>query len=173
MTTGIRAALRRFAVAALIVMAAACGAPQSPSNADVAPSAAAGGATLTLNEAWIAETPVKAKVAAGYVTLSNVGAGADVLLSANSPRSGRVEIHDMRAEGGKMTMRTLETLAIGAGESVTLSPSGMHLMFLDLNAPMLNGETVPVTLVFEKAGAIEATFTVKPLAAAHAHDHAH
>ena len=46
-------------------------------------------------------------------------------------------------------------IAVPAGGTVTLAPGGLHLMFMGLKAPLVENETVPVTLTFAKAGTIE------------------
>jgi copper(I)-binding protein len=43
---------------------------------------------------------------------------------------------------------------------VTLKPGGFHIMFMDLAGPMVAGETVDVTLTFEKAGDVMVTMPI-------------
>ena len=51
-------------------------------------------------------------------------------------------------------------LPIPAGQTVTLAPGGYHLMFMQLTGPLVEGSTLPVTLQFEKAGAVEVMLDV-------------
>ncbi len=53
-------------------------------------------------------------------------------------------------------------LAIPAGATVELKPGGFHLMFMGLKRPLVEDETVMVTLTFEKAGAVEVPFAIGP-----------
>jgi hypothetical protein len=63
-------------------------------------------------------------------------------------------------------------LVIPAGESVALAPGGFHLMFMDLTGPLVEGESVTVTLTFEKTGAVEVQLPVgSPAAKGPAMDH--
>jgi len=102
-------------------------------------------------------------VGGGYVTITNKGSTADRLVSATSPAAGMVQIHEMAMEGDVMKMRELpDGLEIPAGQSVTLSPGGLHLMFMKLNGPFKQGSTIPVTLNFEKAGSVEVELPVMP-----------
>jgi copper(I)-binding protein len=48
---------------------------------------------------------------------------------------------------------------------VTLAPGGMHLMMMGLKEPLKQGERVPLTLVFEKAGKIDVEMVVVPIGA--------
>lgn len=119
--------------------------------------------TLTVADAWAAITPKGAKVAAGYLLVANTGADEDKLVSAVSPRAGRIEIHEMSKSGQTMKMRPVPGgIAVPAGTAVLLEKGGLHLMFMDISAPFADGETVPVTLTFEKAGTVELNLAVKP-----------
>lgn len=109
--------------------------------------------------------------AGGYLTISSKG-GGDRLLSASSPASGKVEIHEMKMVDEVMVMRPVEGgLEIPAGGTVELKPGGLHLMFMSPSAPFTEGETVPVTLEFEKAGAVEVVLPVRAASGGHSGGH--
>lgn len=117
-----------------------------------------------------------APVGGGFMTIENEGPDADRLISASSPVAADVQIHEMAMQGDVMKMRHLsEGLELPGGETVTLAPGGYHLMFMGLKQAFVEGETVPVTLVFEKAGAVEISLPVLGTAAdaAPAGEHAH
>ena len=60
-----------------------------------------------------------------------------------------------------MTMRPVDKgLAIEPGKTVKLAPSGYHLMIMDLKSPLKQGDKVPVTLEFEKAGKVSIVLDV-------------
>ena len=148
--------IRGFTYAAL----ASCLLSQ-PSGAENAVSG-----NLAITQAWSRATPGGAKVAGGYLTIENRGAGPDRLLSGSTELARKLEIHEMAANGGVMTMRPIEGgLIIAPGSSVKFAPGGYHLMLLDLNAPLKQGEQVPVTLTVERAGAIEVLFDVQGVGA--------
>ena len=72
----------------------------------------------------------------------------------------------MGTEGTMTTMRELKNgITIPAGGSVALKPTGNHLMFVDLSSPLSVGDTVPVTLTFEKAGTMQVDLPVRTMAA--------
>lgn len=117
-----------------------------------------------------------APVGGGFLTIENEGPEADRLVSASSPSAADVHIHEMAMEGDVMKMRPLvDGLELPPGETVVLSPGGLHLMFTGLKQAFVEGETVPVTLVFEKAGTVELALPVLGSAAdaAAPGEHAH
>ncbi len=102
-----------------------------------------------------------AKVAGGFMTIANDGKDADKLVSVTTGGVKRVEIHEMSMQNDVMKMRQLEGgLDIPAGEKVELKSGGYHLMFIQPEKPYKEGETVPVTLEFEKAGKVTIDFPV-------------
>lgn len=110
---------------------------------------------ISVSNPWTRATPPNARAAGGFVTISNTGSGDDRLTAVASPLSDRVEIHEMAVNDGVMKMRQLaDGLIIPAGETVTLEPGGLHIMFLGINGRFEQGTTVPVTLRFEQAGDI-------------------
>lgn len=121
---------------------------------------------LTIDRAWSRATPPAAKVGAGYLVVTNGGQTPDRLTAASSPAAGRVEVHEMQMDGGVMRMRELaQGLAVPPGATVELKPGGYHLMLMELRAPLAAGATVPVTLVFERAGRVDIQLKVEPATA--------
>jgi hypothetical protein len=137
---------------------------------------AAAPAGLTVAKAWARATPGGAKVGAGYLDIVNSTGADDVLLSAAAPVvAGKTEIHEMKHEDGIMKMRALaDGLTIPAGRTVSLSPGGLHIMFLDLKAPLTAGQSFDLELTFKSAGKMTVPVTVGDIAAPKAADpHAH
>jgi periplasmic copper chaperone A len=119
---------------------------------------------LTIEAPWSRATPGGAKVAGGYLKITNAGAEPDRLVGGTAEISGKFEIHEMSMQGDVARMRALEQgLVIKPGETVELKPGGNHLMFMDLKRPLKEGETAKGTLVFEKAGTVAVDYAVRPL----------
>ncbi len=110
---------------------------------------------LAVVDAWARATPPGAAVAAVYLTIDNTGGGTDRLLGAASAAAGRVEVHETRREGDVMRMRKAEPLDIPAGARVVFGPGGLHVMLMDLNEPLREGERLTLALRLERAGDIE------------------
>ncbi|MBP9950115.1 MAG: copper chaperone PCu(A)C, partial [Cypionkella sp.] len=56
---------------------------------------------------------------------------------------------------GVATMRALDGVDIPVGDTAVLEPGAMHVMLMGLTAPLLAGDMVPATLIFEKAGRVQ------------------
>lgn len=121
---------------------------------------------LVISQAWSRATPGGAKVAGGYLTIENKGSTPDRLIGGSADVAGKFEIHEMAVSNGVMTMRPLEKgLAIDPGKTVKLAPGGYHLMLMDLKSPLKQGDQVPVTLEFAKAGKVKLSFDVQGVGA--------
>jgi uncharacterized protein YcnI/copper(I)-binding protein len=134
--------------------------------------------SLTVEGPWARATPGGAKVAGGYLTITNTGQEPDRLIGGTVPFARRFEVHEMAMEGGIMRMRPLANgLEIKPGETVELKPGAHHLMFLDLTSGLKVGQSVKGTLQFEKAGKVDVEFKVSPIGsgapkpAGHSHHH--
>jgi hypothetical protein len=123
---------------------------------------------LEIGHPWARATPPTAPTGGGYLSIKNTGTEPDRLVSASSPAAETVQVHEMKMEGNVMRMRPLEgPLEIKPGETVTLAPGGLHMMMMGLKAPFKQGERVPLTLVFEKAGKIDVELHVEAMGASH------
>jgi len=121
---------------------------------------------LVISQAWSRATPKGAKTGGGYLTIENKGSAPDRLIGGSADVAGNVQVHEMSMEGGVMKMRPVEKgLTIEPGKTVKLAPGGYHLMMMDLKAPLKQGEKVPVTLEFEKAGKVAVEFDVQRIGA--------
>jgi periplasmic copper chaperone A len=121
---------------------------------------------LVITQAWSRATPGGAKVAGGYLTIENRGTAPDRLLGGTADIAGKVEVHEMAMDNGVMKMRPLDKgLAIDPGKTVKLAPGGNHLMMQELKGALKQGDKVPVTLQFEKAGKVTVSFDVQGMGA--------
>lgn len=119
-------------------------------------------AQVTVENAWARATPPGAKIAAGYLTIRNAGA-ADKLVGASSPAAEKVETHVTVKDGDISRMREAKGYAVPAKGKLDLTPSGSHLMLVNIKAPLKEGDTVPLVLRFEKAGEVKTELAVRPL----------
>jgi periplasmic copper chaperone A len=148
----------RFHAIALLILNAVC------STCASAQQVKAG--DLVIDHAWARATPAGAKVGGGFLTIDNKGTTPDKLMGASSRAAGKVEVHETAINNGVATMRPVKDgLSIPAGQSVTLAPGGYHLMMMELKGPLKKGDKLVVTLVFEKAGEVKATFDIQGIGA--------
>ena len=95
-----------------------------------------------------------AKAGAAFLTVK-IDAGNDKLLGGSSPVAEKVELHTHLMEDGIARMRPVDGgIDVAAGSPVELKPGGLHLMLIGLKAPLKQGDSFPLTLNFEKAGAV-------------------
>lgn len=115
---------------------------------------------LSIDHPMAFETAATAKVGGGYMTITNTGETADTLVGVKADFP-RVMIHQTVEEDGIAKMKHVDGVEIPAGESVELTPGGYHVMFMGLDAPLVDGETFPATLIFENAGEVEVKFNIE------------
>jgi periplasmic copper chaperone A len=122
---------------------------------------------IHITQPWARATPKGASSGAAYMTITNNGQKSDRLSCVSSDASTECQIHSMTMEGGVMKMRPVEGgLEIKPGETVTLKPSGFHVMLVHLKHPLKQGNEVKVALKFEQAGIIDVEFPIAAIGAA-------
>ncbi len=127
--------------------------------------------TVQLTAPWARATVQGQQAGGAFVTIQS--GQDDTLLTASSPSSASMEIHEMRLEDNIMRMRQIPKLELPAGQPIELKPGGYHLMFQGLRQPLQTGAEVEVTLTFEKAGEQTLRFPVRPLTAGQHDSHQH
>ena len=121
---------------------------------------------LVITQAWARATPAGAKIGGGFLTIENKGTVPDKLIGVSADGAGKIEVHEMTMNNGVMKMRPVEGgLTIEPGKTVKLAPGGLHLMMMDLKSPLKQGDKMPVTLEFEKAGKVAVTLDVEGVGA--------
>ena len=141
-----------------ILMLSALAAGVSPALAQNPP--VTGAAQVEVRQPWARATASAGQAGGAFMTLVSKG-GADRLLSASSPIAATVELHETVRDGTVMRMRAVPVLVLEAGQPVELKPGSYHMMLSGLHRPLQRGESFPLTLIFEKAGAVTATVTVQ------------
>jgi periplasmic copper chaperone A len=123
--------------------------------------------SIHITAPWARATPKGASAGAAYVTIANKGTVPDRVTCVSSDASAECQIHTMATESGVMKMRPVEGgLEIKPGETITLKPSGSHIMLMHLKHPLEQGKMVEATLQFEKAGPVKIEFPVAAIGAA-------
>ncbi len=123
-------------------------------------TSAAAFAQTTVKDAWVRGTVPQQKATGAFFQISSTSGGK--LLSVSSPAAGVAEIHEMTMDGSTMKMRALpDGLDLPAGKAVDLKPGGLHVMLMDLKAPLKAGEAVALNLVVEGKDGKKDTIAVK------------
>jgi copper(I)-binding protein len=118
---------------------------------------------VTISNVWARATPGGARTGAAF--LEATAKSGDRLLAVKSDAAGRVELHNHVHEGDVMRMRRVDAIDLPAGKPVVLAPGGYHVMLMDLKQPLKAGDTLALTLVFEKAGEIAVKASIQPIGA--------
>ena len=101
---------------------------------------------VKLDRAWVRATVAQQKSTAAFMRIQ--AAQSVRLVEASSPVAERVEIHSMAMNGDVMTMRPVPELSLSQGQTIELSPSGLHLMLFGLKKALIVGDAVPITVTF-------------------------
>jgi uncharacterized protein (TIGR02001 family) len=142
----------KCAVAAVLMVAAAPAFAESSS--------------IQVEKPWARATPAGATTGAVYMTISNKSSAADRLTGASSDVADKLQIHEMKVVNGIMEMREVaDGLPVPAGGAVMLKPGSYHIMLIGLKKPLEVGDTLPLTLAFEKAGSVSIDVPVKAMGA--------
>ncbi len=122
-------------------------------------------ADITVTDPWARATVLASRPGAAYLTIES--SADDRLVDLGSPVASGVMIHATETDaGGVNRMAHVEVLDLPADQAVTLTPGGIHLMLMGLNAKLEEGTSFPLTLSFEKAGEITIEVPVLGIAAA-------
>jgi copper(I)-binding protein len=110
---------------------------------------ATGNAVVDVYDAMARPAPLAGGTGAVYFMLHNGGTTPMKWVGADSPAAGAVEIHTTISDNGVMRMRQItDGIELAADESIQLTPGAMHLMLVELAAPLAEGDTIEVTLHF-------------------------
>lgn len=80
----------------------------------------------------------------------------DRLIAASTPVAEKTELHThIEDENGVMQMRQIEGgIEMAAGDVHEMARGGDHVMLMGLTTALKDGDTFPLTLTFEQAGAV-------------------
>lgn len=128
--------------------------------------AAAPASPMQIEHPW-SRPAVQGSNGVGYVSVTNTGKTPDLLLSVSTPAAQRVEMHRSMVMNGVAMMHPVEGgLPIPPGTTAVFAPGGYHMMLIGLKQPLALGASFPMTLKFQKAGAVTVQFKVEAGAAA-------
>ena len=117
-------------------------------------------AELGVDDAWVRLPAVQGRPGAAYFTVTG-GAQATSLVAVSSPAAIRAEIHEMKQQGGMMTMAPVKDVAVAAGARVEFKPGGKHVMLYDIAPEARAGTTIPLRLAFADGKTLEVKAAVR------------
>ena len=129
---------------------------------------------VTVQDPYVRLAPPNAPATGAFMVIKNNGDKDVKVLKADNPASKVTELHTHINDGGVMKMRPVPAIDVKARGEAVLKPGGLHVMLIDLKAPMKEGDTVPLTLTFDDGSTkkVDAK-VVKPTAAPAPMEHKH
>jgi len=134
---------------------------------------------ISIEQPWSRATVPAVPTGVAYFVVRNASPDPDRLLSVTTPVAEKAELHAHIHEGNMVRMRKLDAIAIAPASNTALEPGGLHVMLLKLKQPLIQGQTFPLTLVFERAGtttiqvAVQAITDTSPSHKPDTHHHHH
>jgi periplasmic copper chaperone A len=104
---------------------------------------------VSVQDPYVRLAPPNAAATAAFMVIRNTGDKDVKVVKADNPVSKATELHTHLNEGGVMKMRPVQAIEIRAKGEAVLRPGGLHVMMIDLKAPMKEGDSVPITLTFD------------------------
>ncbi len=130
--------------------------------------------TVSVQDPYVRLAPPSAPATGAFMVIKNAGDKDVKVVKADNPVSKATELHTHINEGGVMKMRKVEAIDVKAKGEAVLKPGGLHVMLIELKAPMKEGDSVPITLTFDDGSSktVDAK-VVKPTAAPAPMEHKH
>ena len=121
---------------------------------------------VSVQEPYVRQAPPNAPATGAFMVIKNKGDKDIKLIKVDNPASKVTELHTHLNEGGVMKMRPVSGIDIKAKGEAVLKPGGLHVMMIDLKAPMKEGDVVPMTLTFDDGSSKQVDAkVVRPMAA--------
>ncbi|HTY98612.1 MAG TPA: copper chaperone PCu(A)C [Rhodocyclaceae bacterium] len=114
-------------------------------------SAFAAGAAdgIVVENPYVRLAPPGAPATGAFMVLKNNGTKDVKIVKAESTASKVAELHNHVNEGGVMKMRQVPAMDIKAKGETVLKPGSLHVMLIELKAPLKEGDKVGITLGFD------------------------
>jgi len=127
---------------------------------------AAAADNVSVQDPYVRLAPPNAPATGAFMVIKNNGDKDVKVVKADNPVSKVTELHTHINEGGVMKMRPVPSIEVKAKGEAVLKPGGLHVMMIDLKAPMKEGDVVPITLSFDDGSTKQVDAkVVRPMAA--------
>ena len=118
-------------------------------------SSFAGSQDIVVEDAWARASIGKNRPGAVYMTVLNTGTDPVTLLGLETPLAMMLDIHRTTTNvNGVSSMAPAGEITIAPGETLSLEPGGLHAMLMQLQTPMVEGESFSMTLTFDDGGTV-------------------
>ncbi|WP_416351552.1 copper chaperone PCu(A)C [Parashewanella curva] len=117
-------------------------------------------ANIELISGHVRAMPSSVPNTAAYFKVVNHGKAVK-LVSVDTPVAKEAQLHTLLDDNGVIKMRQVKNFALGAHSTLTLKPSGDHIMILGLKKPLAVGSRVALTLNFSDGSSNTITLPVQ------------
>lgn len=119
------------------------------------------GERIAVEDPW-ARPGSEGRMSAGYLLITNFEDEPDTLTGISSNIARYTEIHEsLENESDMVGMQEVEDLVIPAQSTVSFEPGGIHIMFIQLNESLTDGEEIELILHFSNTGDLLVSMPVR------------
>jgi copper(I)-binding protein len=111
------------------------------------------GKKIDIKAAWV-RTGAEGLNSALYFKIENNTDRPDTLYEVTSDIARHIMMHETYKKNDMMGMREIKDIVIKPGSSVEFKPGGYHVMLMELNKDLKEGNETNFTLLFKLAGEI-------------------
>lgn len=151
-----------FHIAATVIVIftfTACGQNSSPDSNTSAAMVQGNG--IEVDDAW-ARPGMEGRMSAAYFLITNYTDMADTLVSVETEAAETSEVHESyEREEGMMGMRAMPELELPSQSTVRFEQGGLHVMLMELNRQLAEGDSLTLTLNFKNNEPVEVDIPVR------------
>ena len=119
-------------------------------------------ATFEIQDAWVRAIPDSGGTTAGYIRLVNGTSHRIVVSRFVSDAATAVELHETTiARNGESRMAMLDSVAIPAGDTLSMQPGGYHLMVIGTVRPLIAGTNIRIAMHLSDGSIVSTSARVK------------
>lgn len=104
---------------------------------------------VSVHDAWVREPMGGRNMTGAFAVVENSGATPKAIVAASSDVSDKVELHEMKNDGGMMRMSPVKRMDVPANGKLELKPGSFHVMLFDVKRKIADGEKVSITFTFD------------------------
>ena len=118
------------------------------------------GTRVAASGSWVKLPSPGESGAMAFVAIENPTMYGIYVTSATADAAGKVELRDS-SQSGDARLKPIEFISVPAYDRVDMTPSGVHLVLIDLKRPLKEGDTIVLTLSTDNAGTLEVAAIVR------------
>lgn len=126
-------------------------------------------AEVRVIDGYVRGLPPGQPVTAAFMRLQNTGDQAIEIISVSSDSAERAEFHAHVHRNGMMGMEKVDSLVVEANSELLLVPGEYHLMLININRPLVDGDKVKIELGTSDKQQLQMVLPVRSVLNEHKH----